>query len=239
MKIQALQKVTLVDYPGRIAATVFTTGCNFSCCFCHNPELVVGGEKQQSDKITEKYFFDFLKERKNLVDGVCITGGEPTIQTGLLDFMLAIKKAGFLVKLDTNGSNPDVLQKIFDNGLVDYVAMDIKSSLENYLAITKVRSFFSDKCLTFVIQKSVDLIRNSGVDYEFRTTVVPKLITEKEVKKIGEWLCGAKAYYLQQFRKETALDKKWRKVNPYPDEKLLEMRKIVQPYFDEVGVRGL
>ncbi|MFC1700965.1 anaerobic ribonucleoside-triphosphate reductase activating protein [Patescibacteria group bacterium] len=236
MEIRALQKTTLVDYPGNIAVTVFVSGCNFRCCFCHNPSLIDRG-----DIIEEKYFFDFLAQRKGLIDGVCITGGEPTIQSDLISFIEKIKKENFLVKLDTNGSNPNILESLFKEKLLDYIAMDIKCGLEKYsdfIFPEGAKRPMEFHRLLKKIQKSINLIKNSNIDYEFRTTVVPNIVDRKEIKKIGELLDGSKAYYLQQFRNENTLDKKWRKIQPYPDEELKQMIEIAKPYFDKVDVRG-
>ncbi len=219
MKIKAFQKTTLVDYPGKVATTVFTVGCNFKCCFCHNPDLL-----DEGTDITEKDFFSFLSERKGLIEGVCITGGEPTIQPDIIDFISKIKKEGFLVKLDTNGSNPAVLEKLI--GKVDYVAMDVKCPPEKYREI----------CGFDFVKESIDLVKKNK-DYEFRTTVVPGIIDEETIEKIGQLLKGSKTYFLQQFRNEKTLDEEWRKVRPYDDEKLDKLAEIVKPYFGKVGVR--
>ena len=231
--IGGLQKSTLVDYPGRVAATIFTLGCNFRCPFCQNPELVDPVKMRQQPQIKTEAFFDFLKSRKGLLDGVCLTGGEPLIQPDIFDFIKRIKKQGFLVKLDTNGSQPTELKKLFQNVLLDFVAMDIKSSQENYSKAVGAKVNLKN------IQKSIDLIRQSGMDYEFRTTVAPGIIDKKEIEKIGQWLQGAKKFALQQFRTEKTLDKSWQKIKPYSDEELKEMVKIAQPYFDKVELRGI
>jgi len=233
MLIGGLQKSTLVDYPGKVAATVFTLGCNYHCPFCQNPELVDPEKIKKQPQIKTEAFFDFLKLRKGLLDGVCLTGGEPLIQPDILDFIRRIKKQGFLVKLDTNGGQPAKLKKLFQKNLLDFVAMDIKSSQENYSKAAGVKVNLKD------IQKNIDLIQQSGVDYEFRTTVAPGIIDKKEIEKIGQWLKGAKKFALQQFRTEKTLDKSWQKIKPYSDEELREMVKIAQPYFDKVELRGI
>lgn len=233
MRLGALQKVTLIDYPGKVAATVFTAGCDFGCSFCHNPSLTNLARSSKQVAISRKFLLKFLRERQGLLDGVCVSGGEPTLQPDLADFIKQIKALGLLVKLDTNGHHPDALEKLFNQNLLDYVAMDIKSSTEKYAQIVNCRVNLES------INQSVNLIKNSGVDYEFRTTAVPQLVDSIDIKKIGEWLGGAKAYFLQQFRRETALDKKWRAVVPYSDEKLEELREIAEPYFEKVGLRGI
>jgi pyruvate formate lyase activating enzyme len=196
MLLGGLQKMTLIDYPGKIAATVFTVGCNFRCPFCHNPELVLSSQFTVSvdDNSLEKEFFEFLKTRQNKLDGVCITGGEPTLQSDLVKFISKIKKLGFAVKLDSNGTRPDILKEIFEKKLVDYVAMDIKSDLINYEKVCQVKVDLER------IKTSVDLIKNSGVNYEFRTTVVPGLHREKDFEEIVQWLAGSRRYVLQRYQ---------------------------------------
>jgi len=233
MLIGGLQKLTLIDYPGKVAATIFTLGCNFHCSWCQNPELVDSKKIKKQPKISEKKFFVFLESRKELLDGICITGGEPLIQPDLIDFVKRIKEEGFLVKLDTNGSQPEKLKKLFQKNLLDFVAMDIKSSLEKYPETVGSQLNLKD------IQKSIDLIQQSRVDYEFRTTVVPGIIDKKEIKKIGQWLQGAKSFVLQQFRTEKTLDRSWQKIKPYSDDQLKKITKIAKPYFGKVERRGL
>jgi len=231
MKIGGLQKLTLVDYPGKVAATVFLIGCNFRCGFCHNPELVDSEEIKNQPQISEKEFFKFLDSKQGLIDGVCITGGEPTIQPDLIDFIRKIKTKGFLVKLDTNGLNPELLDKLIKEKLVDFVAMDIKTSLDKYEKATSVKVDFEK------IKKSVELIKKSGVDYEFRTTIVPELVEKEDIEKIGEWLKGAKKIALQQFQNKKVLDKNFEKTQPYPDKTLKEFGKILEKYIERVELR--
>jgi pyruvate formate lyase activating enzyme len=203
MLLAGFQKMTLIDYPGKIATTVFTVGCNFRCPFCHNPELVEPApDAIKTFEKGEKTFFEFLEKRKGKLDGVCITGGEPTIHRDIIMFIRRIKKMGFLVKLDSNGTNPDVLSAIFQEGLVDFVAMDIKNSLGRY---GETVGAMVD---TGRIEKSVRLIMESGVDYEFRTTVVPGIHSEADFDGIARLIKGARAYYLQEFRDMTILDPK-------------------------------
>lgn len=203
MNIHGLQKTTLLDYPGHVAATLFTGGCNFRCPFCHNGNLVLNPGSQPEIPMEEIMFF--LEKRQGILDGVCITGGEPTLQPDLEDFIKEIRSLGYLVKLDTNGYRPKVLEKLLENGLLDYVAMDIKASKENY-----AKTVGLDKCVgqgtnesVFAlesIERSVELLKNSEIDYEFRTTVVKGLHTPEEFEKIGRWLAGCKAYYLQAYQ---------------------------------------
>ncbi len=233
MLISGLQKITLIDYPGKVAATVFTTGCNFNCSFCHNPELVDAEKIKNQPILEEDVFFDFLKSREKLLEGVCITGGEPTIHNDLVDFIGKIKERGFLVKLDTNGSRPKILAELFQKNLLDFVAMDIKGSLGKYCQIVGRQIKQKD------ILKSIDLIKNSGKEYEFRTTVLPGVINEEEIKKIGQLLKGAKLFILQQFKMEKNLNNLWRGVKLCSEEELKKMAEIAQQYFYNVELRGM
>lgn len=192
MIIKGLQKLTLLDYPGKTACTIFTGGCNFRCPFCHNAELVLAPGSVES--ISESDLFSFLKKRASLLDGVCITGGEPTLQSGLIEFIEKLKGFGYAVKLDTNGYEPDKLKQVIDNGMVDYIAMDIKSSPKNYALVSGIENLDFSK-----IECSVELIRTCGIDHEFRTTVVKQLHSRQDFVEIGRWLKGEKRYFLQQF----------------------------------------
>jgi len=229
--IGGLQKLTLLDYPGHIAATVFTVGCNFRCPFCHNPELVSGSRYLVSDKL-ERDFFELLENRHGKLEGVCITGGEPTIQPDLIDFIRKIKELGYKVKLDTNGARPDVLRKLYGEKLLDFVAMDIKNSPQSYNSTT------NSKVDIERIRLSVDLIRNSGVDHEFRTTAVPGIHTEKDFIEIGKWLEKAKKYVLQAFEdKGKILDPRLLKKTKG---KRLDLEKIagkIKKHFGKVEIR--
>ena len=190
MKIAGLQKLSLIDYPDHLSAIVFIHGCNFRCAYCHNPELVSG----EPEKIySEKEVFDFLKERKGLLEAVTITGGEPLLYPEITDLIKKVKKLGFLVKLDTNGTNPELLQKIIDLKLVDYIAMDIKSPLERYNEITGINVDLEK------IKRSIKAIMDSGLEYEFRSTLLPSLHKEKDVKEMAKLVKGAKKYCLQGF----------------------------------------
>lgn len=230
MKIGGWQKLTLIDFPGNLATTVFTVGCSFRCPFCHNPELVLGGGENTSDN-SEKEFFDFLESRKGKLEGVCITGGEPTIQPDIIEFIRKIKQMGFLVKLDSNGTRPDVLKKILDEKLVDYVAMDIKNSLKKYAKTSGV------KADTERIKLSVDLIRNLSPDYEFRTTVVPGLHVPKDFLEIAKWLEGSKRYFLQPYLETKILDEKLKKTTKGKTIDLEKIKKEIELYFSEVSIR--
>ncbi len=192
MLIQGLQKLTLLDYPEKVACTVFTAGCNFRCPFCHNASLVVDTYKNK--EIPAEDFFAFLKKRRGILDGVCVTGGEPMIQRGIEEFLEQIKKLGYAVKLDTNGSFPDKLKKVVADGLVDYVAMDIKNSRERYGETIGIDGYDIWK-----IGESVQFLLENTVPYEFRTTVVRELHQRADFESIADWICGAKRYYLQSF----------------------------------------
>jgi len=231
MEIGGLQKLTLIDYPGRIAATIFLCGCNFRCPWCYSKELVLPGKIKNQPKIPEKEFFDFLKERKGLLEGVVICGGEPTINVKLPDFIKKIKKIGFTVKLDTNGSNPEMLEKLIDAHLLDYVAMDIKAPKEKYEKVVGVKVDVEK------IQKSIDILKQDKVDYEFRSTIVPQVHTKEDVIEMAKWIKGAKRYYLQNFRPEKTIDPKFEKIKPYSQEYLLQIQKAIAPFFEVCQVR--
>jgi pyruvate formate lyase activating enzyme len=190
MKIGGLQKVTLIDYPGKVACTVFLSGCNFRCPFCYSPELVLPEKIKNHPSIKGRDFFDFLSEKRGLLDGCVICGGEPTIYgEELIDFCKKIKEMGFSIKLDTNGSNPDVLTKAIP--LIDYIAMDIKSPLDQ-----RYKEFSVIDCLDR-IKESIEIVKKSGIDYEFRTTITNHSVDD--ILEIAEYLSPAKRYYLQRF----------------------------------------
>ena len=192
MLIAGLQKLTLLDYPGKTACTLFTPGCNFRCPFCHNALLVTS---PVTDLVGEEEFFAFLQKRKGILDGVCITGGEPTLQKDLVPFMKKIRTMGFLLKLDTNGYRPDILEEILNKGLADYIAMDIKAAPEKYALTTGLADLdFS------LIKRSIDLIEKSGVSHEFRTTVTEDFHCEDDFEKILGLFSENTPYYLQQFK---------------------------------------
>jgi len=192
MNIQGLQKTTLLDYPGKIAATVFTGGCNFRCPYCHNASLVLNDRDAQD--ISEEVFFDFLAKRKGLLDGVCISGGEPLLQREIGRFISEIKSLGFLVKLDTNGSFPSKLKELVGDGLIDYVAMDIKNSPAGYARTAGITEDILPE-----VKQSVTFLLAGHVDYEFRTTVVKGFHSKEDFAAIGEWIQRARRYFLQNF----------------------------------------
>lgn len=195
MLIAGLNKTTLLDYPGRVAATVFTGGCNFRCPFCHNGDLVI--KPSSLEMISEEEVLSFLNKRKNVLKGVCITGGEPTLQADLPDFISRIKNIGYEVKLDTNGYRPDVLRDLLDKKLIDYVAMDIKNCREKYAVTTGCTDFDIGK-----IERSMEILKTSGIAYEYRTTVVDGLHKAEDVRKIAGWIAEAPfvGYFLQGYQ---------------------------------------
>ncbi len=193
MEILGLEKMSIVDYDGKVAATIFTGSCNFRCPFCHNSPLVL--DYQKIAPIPEKELTDFLEKRKNILDGVCITGGEPTLQKDLPKLCEKIKSLGYAVKLDTNGTNPKMVKELKENGLVDYFAMDIKNDRENYAPIIGLSSYDTKK-----VEETVSYFMSGGVDYEFRTTLINEFHKQENIIKIGEWLKGANKYFLQKFK---------------------------------------
>ncbi len=193
MKIAGLQKLTLLDYPGKTACTVFTWGCNLRCPFCHNAGLVT---EAPAETLTADELFAFLEKRRGLLDGVCITGGEPTLQPDLPDLIRDISDMGFAVKLDTNGTNPDILRQLCESGRISMVAMDIKNSPEKYAVTAGTERLSID-----AVHQSVRyLMRQGRIPYEFRTTVVRQYHTAEDFVSIGKWIRGAEAYYLQNFQ---------------------------------------
>ena len=224
--IGGLQKTSLLDFPKKIAAIVFTQGCNFRCGYCHNAELL---DFSADAKVKEDEFFDFLKTRKGKLDGVVITGGEPTVQSGLKDFVLKIKDLGFEVKLDTNGTNPKVLNEL--NGLIDYIAMDIKAPFSKYEMITGVRVNIGN------IKESIDFIMSSDIDYEFRTTVVKSQLEFGDFEEIGKQIKGAKKYYLQKFVPSKIFDKKLIDETTYSDEEFKLICDNLKKYVEFVDFR--
>jgi pyruvate formate lyase activating enzyme len=229
MKIGGLQKVSLIDYPGLICAIVFVQGCNFKCPYCHNPELV--DSKLFRPVIGELDVIDFLSKRKGKIDAVTISGGEPTIQEDLLPFIEQIKKMGFAVKLDTNGSQPQVIRSLLEKNLLDFIAMDVKGPLVKYknIACTPVDP---EK-----IKKSIKNILQSKVEHEFRTTIVKSQLTEKNILEIGEMISGARKYALQKFIPERTLEKKFSREKTYSNEALEKFKKRLEKEIPSVIVR--
>ncbi|MBQ2827609.1 MAG: anaerobic ribonucleoside-triphosphate reductase activating protein [Clostridia bacterium] len=230
MKLIGLQKMTVLDFPGRVACIVFTFGCNFRCPFCHNASLVLG---EGDSDITEEEFFSYLQKRKGILDGVCVTGGEPLLQKDIEVFLGKIKALGYEIKLDTNGMFPDKLKEIVNAGLVDYVAMDIKNSPEYYAVTVGKEEIDFEK-----IKESVDfLINEASVDYEFRTTVVAEFHTESAFEEIGKFIKGAKKYYLQGF--VDSGDLIGNNLTALPKNIMEKMAERVKPYVENVELRGV
>lgn len=198
MKLAGIQKLTLLDYPDKTAACVFTPGCNMRCPFCHNADLVVGAVGPEAESTLPSLelddFFDFLDTRHGLLDGVCISGGEPLLQSGIDDFCREIHERGFLVKLDTNGTNPEKLRTLITEGLVDYVALDVKNSPDRYPQTVGISDFDLSP-----IRQSIDLLLQENVEHEFRTTVVRELHNDSSLREIARWIKGARMWYLQNF----------------------------------------
>ena len=242
MRVAGYEPLTLIDYPGKLAAIVFTPGCALHCPYCHNPELIEAHQKDDPFfRINhEKEFFAFLEKRHGKLDGVVITGGEPTLHADLLDFIEKVKSIGFLVKLDTNGIFPDIVETVMKTGLVDYWAMDIKHTPEKYhLASGLPAEALAPGGRTPLknFQRSVQLIMDSGVPYEFRTTVVPGIHEEEDFRLIGEWIRGARAYYLQRYRDIKINDPNLPNITQGRTIDLERVRSILAPYLDTVGVR--
>jgi pyruvate formate lyase activating enzyme len=231
MQIGGLQELTLIDYPGKLAATVFLCGCNFRCPFCYSSEIVMPEKIKVQPEFSEKEIFDFLKSRKNLIDGVVICGGEPTLSKDLAPFAEKIKKEGFFVKLDTNGSNSKILGNLIDKKLVDYVAMDIKAPFADYAKATGMKVNLDE------IKKSINIIKNSGIDYEFRTTVVPGIHTREDILQMAREISPAKKYFLQNFLAQKTMNKNFENIKPYPAEFLLDIQKTISPFFEVCQVR--
>lgn len=222
--IYGFEKTSLLDYPDKISSIIFTYGCNLKCPYCHNPELVVDGLNSKK-VLSQKYILDFLKTRVGKIDAVVITGGEPLIHEGLINLIKKIKKLGYLIKLDTNGLLPSRLQSIIDTGMIDYIAMDIKYPKSEY---PKSES---------KVQKSIEIIMNSGIDYEFRTTYVKGIHNYTSVEKICEMIQGSKRYYIQNFRAGKSIDKSLDEDNSFSQKELKEIKKIAKRYIKKVYIR--
>lgn len=229
MVIKGLQKTTLLDFPGKVAATVFTGGCNFRCPFCHNASLVLS--HAELPDISEEEFFDFLRKRRGILDGVCITGGEPLLQHDIIPFLKRIRALGFAIKLDTNGSFPEKLRRIVEAGLVDYIAMDIKSSRAGYATCAGVGVSAE------AIFDTVRYIMSCGVPYEFRTTVVRELHSLEDVLSIAEEIEGAEGYFLQAFEDSGELIAGG--YSAHDEDTMKEMLELVRPHVKKCGLRGI
>lgn len=230
MEIHGFNKTTLLDYPGHLAATIFTGGCNFRCPFCHNGALVLNPKEQPL--ISEEEILRVLEKRKHILEGVCITGGEPTLQSDLIPFIEKIKALGIKVKLDTNGSRPEVLRACIEKKLLDYVAMDIKNTPENYSLSTGLLKPEIEK-----IKDSAALLMKETIDYEFRTTIVKEHHSAKDMEELGQWLTGAKRYFLQSYRDAEGVIEIG--LHAHESEVLEEFQNILKKYIAQVEVRGI
>ena len=229
MHIHGLQKLSMVDFPGKIAATVFTGGCNLRCPFCHNALLVT--RLNESPRIDTDEVFRFLRSRRGLLDGVVLTGGEPLLQPDARDFLAQVKDMGFAVKLDTNGCYPRALKQILDAGSVDYVAMDIKNSREKYAATVGIPGFDPAP-----VEESIRLLMSGKADYEFRTTVCKEFHTAEDIEGIGRWIVGAKRYFLQNFENSGNLIAG--NFTGFSEEEIRVLSRCAAPYVEHIGVRG-
>jgi len=229
LKLYGLQKMTLLDFPGKVACTVFLGGCDFRCPFCHNFELA---ELKAEPLMESGEFLEFLKKRKGLLDGVAVTGGEPCLWKELPDFLREIRALGFRTKLDTNGNHPELLRKILSEGLVDYVAMDIKSSPGRYALVSGLPS------MNLVpVRESIRLLLEGNTEYEFRTTVVKELHREEDFPEMGEMIRGAKRYFLQAFTDRDTVP--YEGFSAPSKEEMRRYADLVRPYVQEVGLRGV
>ena len=228
MFFAGFQKLTLLDYPGKVACILFTNSCNFRCPFCHNASLV---RAQDGADISDDEVLEFLKKRQGILEGVCISGGEPLIHNELKDFIREVKKLGYPVKLDTNGSFPKKLRELIGEGLVDYVAMDIKNSFEKYNETTGISADIDS------IKESIEILINGNIDYEFRTTLVSGFHTTQDMQRIGEMIKGTKKYYLQNF--VDSGDILCPGLAPLGEEEMELMRKTAEKYVSVTQIRGI
>jgi len=230
MNIGGFQEISLLDYPGKIATIIWTTGCNFRCPFCYNPSLVL----DNTDHVSVDDFFSFLEKRKGKLDAISISGGEPFLQNDIKPFITRIKSLGFLVKIDTNGSFPKELKELLDENLIDYVSMDVKNIKEKYSKNTGV-SMDIDR-----IDESICIIKDIAPDYEFKTTVIPLFHSDQDILDIAGWLEGSKRYFLQQFKTNTPLlSKNGSLMKSYSKDELYRMCEMIKPFFKECAVRGI
>lgn len=230
MHIHGFNKITLLDYPKHLAATIFIGGCNLRCPFCHNASLVTNVNSQPIIPTNE--VLTILESRKSILEGICITGGEPTIYPDLPDFIKDVKKLGLKVKLDTNGSNPSMIKYLANNNLIDYIAMDIKNSKDKYSLSVGVDNYLIDST-----SESIEFILREFIDYEFRTTLVKEHHCENDMIAIGEWIKGAKAYYLQAF--VDSGDLLTNGLTAHSREEMSHFSSLLKPYVKSVFLRGL
>lgn len=230
MKLGGLQETSLLDYPGKVSAIIWTVGCNFRCPFCYNRQLVFG----ESEEIPFEKIDDLLEKRKGKLDAVSITGGEPLLHKDIEGLIRSIKDKGYLVKVDTNGSFPDRLKKLLAEGIVDYISMDVKATKEKYSLVAGVEVDMD------AIDRSIQLIREKAPTYEFKTTVIPTFHTKEDIMQIARWIQGSEQYFLQQFKVDSPLvSMDLLSVRPYDNTILLDMCDMIRPFFKHCSVRGL
>lgn len=230
MYIQGFNKTSLLDYPGHLAAVIFTPGCNYRCPFCHNTDLVLSG--MTDGEYDEEYILSVLKKRRNILEGVCITGGEPTLQPDLINFIGKVRELGLKVKLDSNGYRPDVLAEIIDNKLVDYIAMDIKNSPSKYALTCGITNLHMENIL-----KSIDILKNGDVDYEFRTTIVRELHDKEALLEAATLIRGCKRYFLQSYIDSgNILEDGY---SAYSAAELITLKEAVADIIPNVALRGV
>lgn len=242
MLIGGFLPTTLLDYPEKLACTVFTQGCNYRCPFCQNGSLVLDNISDATEKYDEEEILQIIRKRKNILEGVCISGGEPTIQKDLKDFIMKIKDLGLLVKLDTNGSHPELIKELHREHLIDYVAMDIKSSREHYPLVSGISTLSID-----AVEESVTYLMNSGISYEFRTTLVKGLHTLDDMKSIASWIANAKKYYLQSYEDSelilakhlSAAGQNTDSLSSFSPDELLQFLEIARQTIPSAELRGI
>lgn len=230
MKIGGFQKISTIDYPGHIASTVFLSGCNLKCKYCHNPSLACG--EIDNEEVSSSEVLEYLAKRKGFIDGVCISGGEPTIHEDLEELVRPIKQMGYKVKLDTNGTNPEMVKSLVEKGLLDYVAVDIKATVDKY---HEVAGCFVN---TDKIKETIRYLMETNIDYEFRTTILPDL-DKNDIKEIAGYIEGSSKYVIQQFRNKVTLDKECESMSPYKQDYIFEITENIKPMFKTCEVRGL
>lgn len=230
MNIQGLQKLTLLDFPGKMACTLFTAGCDLRCPFCHNSRLVIHPPKET--EYSEEDILSFLQKRKGILEGVAFTGGEPLMQPDIFEFIQKIREMGFRIKLDTNGTFPDRLKKIVNAGLVDYIAMDVKASKENYPSSVGIGGYDTSK-----VDESIRFLLENKVDYEFRTTVVNEFHDAESMEELGKWIKGAKRHYIQAFKDSGELIGFG--LTEVSKQNMLAFKEIMLKYVDECELRGV
>lgn len=228
MKIYGIEKLSLVDFDGELTCTIFTAGCNLRCPYCHNSSLVIG---KNIFEIPKKDIFDFLEKRKNVLTAICVSGGEPTLNSDLPEYLKELRQFNLKLKLDTNGTNPNLIRKILNEGLVDYIAMDIKSAPNGY-----VKNFGATKELVDNIKESVNILKQGKIPYEFRCTLCEETSNEKEIEQMGQWIAGANKFFFQNF--EDVGTNLIENQHPVNQEKTQKYLKIMQRYVKNAKIRG-